>query len=595
MRWSARSFGQLGKDGESLTRGGLGGTTVGVMTSPSITLGVRGLNRVRQIAQVLTQHGFGHIVARIDLASYVPVWMMRRKTEYERAQAPLSLGQRLARVCSDLGPTFIKLSQMLTTRPDLIPADLLDGLRTLQDEVPPFDSDVARKIIAEEMGKPVEECYSQLAPAPMASGSIGQVYRAQVDDREVVVKVQRPGVVEIIRQDMRVLHWLADAMEKYIPESRVYRPAMIVEEFEQMLSRELDYINEASATERFHEAFAENPHIKVPKVEWALCSERVLTLEAISGRNVEMVLDDESAKDQLDGPKLAHALMEAYLEQIFDIGLLNTDPHPGNIFISSPTTVGLLDFGQVTPISDEVMTHLVIMVYGAVNKQVGMVVDALAALDALSLTTDRRDLQRSLRVLMDKYYGLPIKRFDVTRVLDEFSEVVRRHGVVIPREAVSLIKALGMVTSVATRLDPELDVVSLLEPRIKKVLFRRFEPRAALRSFAMTGWQVVTLLRQAPTNLRELLRRLAAGTWQLNVQHENIDRLASELDRSSNRLSIAVIIAAIIVGSSIVVTADTSLVLFDVKVQWFGIFGFLVAGILGLALSWAILRSGRLH
>ena len=568
------------------------------MTPFQLTRGVRNLNRVRQIAQVLTRHGFGHIVTRINLGRFVPVWMLRRKPAPTTEETvPASIGRRLALVCGELGPTFIKLGQTLSTRPDIVPDAVLKELRTLQDEVPPFDTSDAMARIEEELGRPVSECFASIETQPMASASIGQVYRAKdKKDRDVVVKVRRPGIEETIRVDMELLQWLAESLENLMPELRIYRPTAIVAELQQLLTRELDYVNEASATARFAKAFADDDGIRIPKVYWDLTGQRVLTLEALPGMNVETVVARaETQGVRIDRKLIARRLVDCYLKQIFELGLFHADPHPGNILVEPEAEVGLIDFGQVGSITDEWMDELVVMIYASVNREVEVVIDALADLGAVGLETDRQSLHRALQQLFDKYYGLPLKRFDLKTLFTEFSDVIRRHDVVVPRDMIMLIKAFATITSVTTRLDPELDVLELLRPRLKKTLADRFSPKAVARGGALAGWHALSIARRAPAQLRQALRRLASGGWRLDVRHENIDRLINELDRSSNRLAFSIVIAAIIVGSSVVISASTDVTIFGVKVQHFGVMGYLIAGVLGLGLTWAIFRSGRLH
>jgi ubiquinone biosynthesis protein len=562
-----------------------------------ITRSVRSLNRLRQIAQVLTQHGFGYIVDQIDLSRFLPGWRFRKKEGELRIEGASALGRRLGRVFSDLGPTFVKLGQMLTTRPDIIPQAVIDELRMLQDEVPPFETAAAKKIIEEQLGQSVEEGFAWFDDRPIASGSIGQVYRARTQTgANAVVKVRRPGIEHVIELDMQLLKWLAESLENLMPEVRIYRPMAIIQEFEQTLTREMDFINEASATSRLADAFGEEPDLRIPHVHWELTSGRVLTLEVIPGRNIEHRLAEERAgRIALDHHSIAQRLLESFLRQVFDIGVFHADPHPGNILVEPPATVGLIDFGQVGTISDETMTQIVVLVYAAVGKELDVIVDTLADMGALGPTTDRRELQRSLRVLLDKYYGLPLKRFELGTILDEFAAVIRRHDVLVPREVILLIKALGMVTGVATELDPNLDVLELLRPRLKKTLSDHVSPPRLVRAAAITAWQMFSALRRAPGTLREVLHRFATGVWDIRIRHENIDRLSKEIDRSSNRLAFAMVIAAIIVGSSIVVSADSEMELFGLTVQSYGLFGYLMAAILGLALLWAIYRSGRLH
>jgi len=567
--------------------------TLALMTPLQFTRSVRSLNRLRRIAQVLTRHGFGHIVTRVNLGRFVPVWMLRRKAAEDGVS---TIGRRLALVCSELGPTFIKLGQMLSTRPDIVPEDVLKHLRSLQDDVPPFDTCIAMGTIADELRRPVGDCFTTISDRPMASASIGQVYRATgKNGEELVVKVRRPDIDSVIRLDMQLLHWLAESVETLMPELQIYRPTMIVAELEQSLLRELDYVNEASATSRFGAAFAGDAGIRIPKVYWDLSGSRVLTLQALSGVNVEALLNDSERAATDDRRLVAQRLADCFLKQAFEVGLFHADPHPGNILVEPGGEVGLIDFGQVGTITEEWMTQLVIMVYACVNHEVDVVIDALADMGAVGPETDRRNLHRELQVLLDKYYGLPIKRFDLGTLFHEFSEVIRRNDVTVPRDLVMLIKSFSTMASVIARLDPDLDLLALAKPRLQKTLTDRLAPARLARGAALLSWHLFSIARQAPGQLRQGLRRFASGGWRLRVRHENIDRLTNELDRSSNRLAFSIVIAAIIVGSSVVVSADSALTVFDVKFQYFGIVGYLIAGVLGLGLSWAIFRSGRLH
>jgi len=568
------------------------------MTPLAFTRSVRSLNRLRHIAQVLTRHGFGHVVARINLARFVPVWMLRKKAPAPALEEGASaIGRRLAQVCAELGPTFIKLGQMMSTRPDIVPAEVLTELRVLQDDVPAFDTTVAMDMIAEELGRPVDECFASIDDRPIASASIGQVYRAQTKDgAEVVVKIRRPDIDEIITLDMQLLRWLAESLEDFMPELRVYRPTMLVSELEEMLTRELDYVNEASTTTRFAKAFEDETGIRIPNVHWDLSGSRVLTLDVLRGTNVDTLLATSDETDgKIDRRLVARRLAECYLKQVFEIGVFHADPHPGNILVDPPANVGLIDFGQVGTITDDLMTQLIVIVYASVNREMDVMIDSFADLGALGPETNRRQLHRALQVLLDKYYGLPLKRLDLSTLTTEFTEVVRRHDVVVPRDLLMLAKALGTVASVAARLDPDLDLLELLKPRLQRALTERLSPQHLARGAMVWGWHVFSLARSAPAQLRDFLRGLRSGAWKLHIRHENIERLISELDRSSNRLAFSIVIAAIIVGSSALVSTATDLTLLGLKVQYFGVIGYLIAGLLGLALIWAIFRSGRLH
>lgn len=296
------------------------------MTPLQFTRNVRSLNRLRLIAQVLTRHGFGHIVAQIDLSRFLPVWMLRRRDRSGTTDSgPSGVGQRLVAVFNELGPTFIKLGQVLSTRPDIVPAETLAELRTLQDNVPPFDTAQARSIIAEELGKPVDELFAWFDDVPLASASISQVYLARTHQgKEVVVKVRRPDIEETIRHDMELLRWLAESLESLLPESRSYHPSLIVAELEELTTRELDFVNEASTTSRFAESFSAERGVRAPHVDWTLSGARVLTLQKLPGVNIDDAMNgvglDASA---LDRKLIAQRLSESYFEQIFDLGMFH--------------------------------------------------------------------------------------------------------------------------------------------------------------------------------------------------------------------------------------------------------------------------------
>jgi len=551
---------------------------------------VRSLRRLRRIVTVLSQHGFGHLLDRMNLGRFIP--LRRQETNGDRLAA-MSIGQRMVAVCGALGPTFIKLGQMASTRPDLVPADVIADLKTLQDHVPPFDTDLARKIIAHELGSPIESLYRSFDSEPLASGSIGQVYRAvTADGTDVVVKVRRPGIDDTIQLDVFLLKQLAEAMEHHVPETRVYRPRMLVDEFAQALTRELDFTHEAASTSRVHLALADRPHVRIPRTIWELSGSRVLTLEALAGRNIEECL--QSSDSRFDRRLLASRLAELYLDQFFEVGTFHADPHPGNILVTPPAQIGLIDFGQVGTITEELAAKLVAMIVAAVYRETDFIVSILGDLNAVGPETDSRQLARELRTLLDKYYGLPLKRLDLVRILHEATATMRRHDVYIPRDLVLMLKTLGTAMGIAVQLDPEFDLLALVKPRLRRLVMEQLAPDRLARAAGIVGWNVLGLLREGPLQLRTGLRRFARGQWQLNVRHERLDELMSELDRSSNRLSVSVVIAAIIVGSSVVVTAAPDVDVFGIRVRWLGVAGYVFAGILGAGLIWAILRSGRL-
>lgn len=559
---------------------------------------VRSIRRVQTIARVLTHHGFGHLVDRLHLERVVPLPKRWRQPQAAGLEAEANLGRRIARVCEDLGPTFIKLGQIMSTRPDLLPAEVIVELVTLQDRVPPFDTHLARSIIERDLGAPIDKCFRDFAPEPFASGSIAQVYRATTRPRDhglpaqVVVKVKRPDIEDVIRLDMTILRWISDVAESLVPELAAYRPRVIVDEFERTLLREMDFINEAATISRFGEALGQDPYFKVPAVYWELSGPNVLTLQAMGGVSVQKYLS--TPDPAVDRRLLARRIAQGFMKQFFEIGMFHGDPHPGNLLIEPPATIGLIDFGLTGRIDDIMLEHLVIALVGAFNKEPEVIVEVLADMNVLGERTDQAQLRRELLELIEKYYGLPLHRFDMQTLFYEITDLIRRNDVTLPREFVLFGKSLVAVGGVCLQLDPELDLVVLVKPRLKALLAERLTPARLLKSAAVSGWHLLNILKAAPGQLRDVSRRLARGKWQVNIRHQNLDLLAGEIDRASNRLSFAVIIGALVIGSSWVLASGNQLPILGLPLWLLGVIGYFVAGIMGLWLVVAILRSGKL-
>lgn len=536
---------------------------------------------------------------RLRLERYVPIPKRWRRSGAgpEKQRADMNLGQRLARVLEELGPTYIKLGQMMSTRPDLIPPDIIIELVKLQDRVPPFDTVLAKQTVAENLGAPVTEFFEEFDDIPFASGSIAQVHRAKTrplhgrPSEHVVIKVKRPDIEDMVRLDMSILRWISDLAERLIPELHVYQPLMIVDEFERNMIREMDFINEAATIGRFAEAFGGDLEFRVPRVLWHLTGPGALTLEELHGISAQILLSNPDP--QVDNRLLAEKLARAFVKQYFEIGLFHADPHPGNLLIEPPAKIRLIDFGLTGRLDDDMLGKLVIALVAAFNREPELVVEVLADMDALGDETDRQSLRHALLQLIEKYYGLPLYRFDMETLFYEVTDVIRKHDVSLPRDFVMFGKSMVAVGGLCLQLDPDLDLVELTRPRLQEILAKRFAPSRTIKSAAIAGWHLGSILRTAPGQLRDITRRLARGRWQINIRHQNLDMLAHELDRSSNRLSFAIVIGSVIVGSSMVITAPETLTLLGIPLPALGLVGYILAGIMGLSLVLTIIRSGR--
>jgi ubiquinone biosynthesis protein len=318
----------------------------------------------------------------------------------------------------------------------------------------------------------------------------------------------------------------------------------------------------------------------------------VLTLEEITGISMRNLLGRE--QPGYDRRELAHRLAEGFLCQYFELGMFHADPHPGNLLVEPPASIGLIDFGLTGRLDDILLSHLVVGLLGAINKEPEVIVGVLADMDALGERTDRQQLRRGFLELIEKYYGLPLHRFDMQTLFYEITDLVRRHDVTLPREFVLFGKSLVGIGGICLQLDPQMDLLGLVKPRLRTIIAQRLKPARMFKAATITGWHLLNLFRNTPGYLRDISRRLAQGKWQVNIRHQNLDYLASEMDRASNRLSFAVIIAAIIMGSSWVLTAGSEVVFFGIPLWAVGVVGYLVAGVMGLWLVVSIVRSGKL-
>lgn len=558
---------------------------------------VRTFARLRVILQVMSRHGFGHFVDRLQLTGYLPTRRIFRRTRVDEPDAadPLeSVGQRFVRVCEELGPTFIKLGQIASTRPDILPLPVLKALSNLQDRVSPFSAVEAKRIFEHDIGQPVAKAFAHFDETPFASGSIAQAHEATTaDGQRVVVKIKRPGIDHTVRLDVYVLKFLAEQAESLFPELRPYRPRMLIEEFTQTLERELDFINEASATTRFYEAFKSDEHVSTPQVHWNLTGPSVLTLQFLEGSRFRDALSAENL--EIDRSLLARRISECFVHQFFELGMFHADPHPGNLLITPPSHLKLVDFGMIGQLDEQLLDHLVVGLLAIVKKEYEILVDVIADLECFGENTDRTMLARDLRVFVNKWYGLPVRRMDMSVIFGELIETVRKNDVTLPRDFVAAFKSLTIISGVVLQLDPEFNIVKIVQPRLSALLRDRFSAKRLARATGITAWHVAAIMREGPRLVRDVMRGVGRGRFQINIKHENLDYLARELDRSSNRLASAIIMASTIICGTMLLSMDADILIFGrLPLRYLGLFGYLIAGGMAVWLIVAIMRSGKL-
>lgn len=551
----------------------------------------RHLNRYRQILTILFKYGFGDLVDTLKIEQYLEIGLQMISRKRREQVEKLTRAERIRMALEELGPTFVKLGQILSTRPDLIPVELIQELSKLQDHVPPFPYTEVKHIIESELGAPLGDIFQHFEQTPLAAASIGQVHRAQLrNSEEVVAKVQRPGIHKTIDVDLEIMLHLASLMERHLEEAELHRPTKIVEEFAHTLERELDYTIEASHIERFASQFMGEQNIYVPKVYRETTTARVLTMEYIDGIKASEI--DQLQSASLDQKEIAHRGADLILKQIFDYGFFHADPHPGNIYILPNNVICYLDFGMMGRIDRQTRENFADLVMSIVNRDEEKAADALLNLTLWEDEPDRSTLERELGEFMDLHFYRPLKELDLGKLLRQLLDMASKHRLRAPPDLFLMLKALSTVEALGSTLDPDFDMATHAAPSIRRIQRERFHPRRVAADMFDTGAEFIHLLKEIPRELREILKQARQGKVKLEFEHRGLESMLTTHDRISNRIAFAIVLASLVIGSSLIVLAD-------IPPKWYGIpviglAGFLVAGVMGFWLLLSILRRGKM-
>ncbi len=551
---------------------------------------VRHLGRYREIVAVLIKYGFGEVLDRMNIIGYLRIGRYKLfARQHEIAAA--NWAERIVMALEELGPTFVKFGQILSTRPFLIPAELTLALAKLQDQVAPFDSAEARSIIERELGKSIADLFIRFDDSPIASASLSQVHRAQLQSgAEVAVKIQRPNVSEIIEKDLAILRDLAGLLARYVPEARQFDPVAIVDEVWKSARHEVDFAFEARNLEIYARNFADDPRIVLPEIFWDFCTTRVLTLSFIDGIKISDIERLRAAG--IDPAELVKVGGQIVAKQIFEHGFFHADPHPGNLFALPGNRVAPVDFGMMGKLSRSSLDLISDLLLAAGNDDTRRVVRVLQNYELLRDDARSPALESDLSLFLHRYHGISLAKINMRTFLADVLRIVTAHQVKFPPELAMLGKALGTYEEVARQLYPEYNFAAELMPAIQKLASRKFRPRQVVREFGNYLSDLRELAVNMPFEVRRIARNLRRGELSIALEHKGLERLILELEKASNRLAFAMIIAAIIVGSSLVMTRESAVTLWGMPVL--GLIGFVTAGILGVWLVIAILRSGKL-
>ncbi len=547
--------------------------------------------RYRQILGIIFKYGFGNIVDALNLDEYIEIGLkLISRNKGERLEK-LSGAMRIRMIFEELGPTFIKFGQILSSRPDLIPVNLLTELARLQDHVPPVSFDAVAAIISAEFGRPHGQVFEFIDHTPIASASIGQVHRAGLAGvGEVAVKVQRPGIRKIIEVDLEIMHHLATLAEAHVEEIAYHRPVRIVEEFARSLGRELDYSVEASNLERMARQFSDDGTVHIPGVFRAESSQRVLTMEFVRG--VKISERAALVRQGMDIGQITRNGAQFVMKQVFDFGFFHADPHPGNLFVLPGNVICPVDFGMAGFIPRLTREAFVDLIYAIHKKDMRVAARYLLELAEYDVEPDLAALEKDLADFVVLHLERPLKEIRVGQLVNDILEMSSHHKMRIPPDLFLMMKAFATVEGVAKKLDPDFDMIKAAAPHVRAAKLSRLSPKRISEELSGITREALRFVRLFPSDFLEILRLAKLGNIRINIQVQGFERMLATHDQISNRISFAIIIAALIMGSAQLINSNVPPTLFGVSV--IGIAGFIAAAIMGVWLLVAIIKKGRL-
>jgi len=528
----------------------------------SVLSAVRDLGRLREISAVLVRHGFGEIVARAGfgrtskkpakptkedalVVADAPEIPSEELAKGEEEKKRISIHERARLVLQDLGPSFIKLGQIASTRADVLPPELIIELKKLQDDVPAVPFEEIREVVETSLGAPIDQIYKSFDPKPLATASIGQVHRAVLvtpdGDQQVVVKIQRPGVAQTVVRDLELLHMMAAAIERAIPETKIYSPIGLVQQFDRSITTELNFMSEADSAERFIQNFEGHPRAKFPRVYKQASSRQVLTLEFFDGKKL-----DRAVAEGASGPSIAKAAVGIIIKMIFEDGFFHADPHPGNIIIMGPNEepiVGLIDVGMVGRLSPELRDRTVDLMVAAVRKDSYGVADALYAIGRATTKVDMREYRQEAAMLAEKYLGKPIKEIELSAMIRDLVQGAMKYGIEIPTDFMLVGKALMTVEGIGKEIYPDLDVFGEASPYFFDLMKKRYSPQRLANELWRGAEQMSRVGYDLPIQAREVLEDLRLGRMQIKTEDPGLPAAA---DRLGRRLFSGMIVATLV-------------------------------------------------
>jgi ubiquinone biosynthesis protein len=552
---------------------------------------MRHISRYRDIAITLIRNGFGMVVEEIGIAQFLS--LPQRLFFEKKEKVSKSTGERIRHVLEELGPTFVKLGQIASTRPDLIPEEIIKELEKLQDRVPPFSFQEVREIVQQELGEELENIFLHFEDVPLAAASIGQVHRATLRTGEqVAIKIQRPNITSVIETDLEILQDLATLAEQRWEIAAKYQIRDMVDEFSKSLREEIDYTNEARNAEKISNQFKNDPTIYVPKVFWEFTTKKVLTMQYVEGVKFNEI--EQLKKNGYNLKNLAERLAKGIFQQIFIGGFFHGDPHPGNVLVLPGEVIAFLDFGMVGRLTPEMRYHVSSLVIALMRQSTDGVIHSIGAMGLIPDDVNLMQLRADVDRIREKYYSVPLSQISLGEAVNDLFRLAFQHSIRIPTDLSLLGKTLLTVEGVVENLDPEFSILDIAEPFGRRLLKDRYHPK----NVAEMVWKHVSdygeLILDFPKQMKEFTSMVKRGKLRMEIGIPELDLFLKKLDQISNRLSFSIVLLSfsiimvgIIIGSSM--SRQSTLLWKFPAIEM----GFVVATLMFFWLLYSIFKSGR--
>ncbi len=563
--------------------------------------GLKGMRRLGGIAKVLIKHGLGDVVERLG---------SRKEKEAEPVKVkravlkPGVLSPRRVRLAlEELGPSFVKLGQLMSTRADIFPPEYTEELKKLQDQVPPLPFAEIRKVIEVELKRSLDEMFAEYDPEPFAAASVAQVHHGVLPSGEkIVVKVIRPGIEKKIREDIRLMYYLAEKIEKTFDVGRILAPTNVVRELQRTGFRELDMLIEAGSMEKFAANFRDVDELYIPKVYWEYTTKSILVMERIEGIKVDQI--EELNARGIDPKEIALIGLRAFSRQLMEFGFFHADPHPGNVMVTYDGRVSLVDFGITGYLDEEMMRQIANIFLGYAEHDYDMIMEAF--LEAGLLDEETMDLESfriDLKDASEAFYGRSLQSISVKDVYDQIIQLALKYRIQLPRNLLLLLKTFVQTEALGKIQGSDANILEFTKPYAKKLLQRGYDAKKMFKHIGRDSRYVGKYVKIMPKFVHDILRQLATGKQRLEVWHDGFRQLDVKVEKSINRLTVGLVISASIIAGALVLNSAQKVLVVSVGflgveaislTALLGIIGYVIATILGIWLIISIFRSGRL-